>query len=103
VKVLAATQGHDPDDFCFAVPGELVTVAARCGDAYSCGCGRAWVGLTTRKGTTTAIVVDVDLTPGQYLELIGDDHLAEQLLWLADGFDPGAVLGHDGDTIEVRS
>jgi hypothetical protein len=72
MRLLTATrsgQGTRAGDFCFAVEGELVLVnddvcATDRGDPDGgCGCGRAFVGLSSRKGTTTAAVRDLDLSP----------------------------------------
>ena len=72
MRLLTATrqaQGELPGDFCFTVEGELVLandfVCARDRDDPDggCGCGRAFVGLGSRKPTTTALVRDLDISP----------------------------------------
>lgn len=60
--------GTRPGDFTWTVPGELVipalTVCERDRldpDDGACGCGRSFVGLSSEKGTSTALVADVDI------------------------------------------
>lgn len=73
-KVLVSTtvsQGQAPGDFCWVPDGELV---ARYGmvcdderpDGSGCGCGRSFAGLTTHKGTTTAMVIESTMTENQW-------------------------------------
>ena len=70
LKVLVSTsetQGDMAGDFTWVPDGELV---ARYGivcqderpDGGGCGCGRAFAGLTTHKATTSAMVIEVDMT-----------------------------------------
>jgi hypothetical protein len=70
IKVLVATtetQGDHPGDFCFVPDGELV---ARYGmvcdderpDGSGCGCGRSFSGFDTHRATTSAMVVEKDMT-----------------------------------------
>ncbi len=70
IKVLVSTtvsQDERLGDFCFVPEGELV---ARYGfvcdserpDGSGCGCGRAFGGFRTHRSTTTAMVVEVDMT-----------------------------------------
>lgn len=64
MKVLVASHGDRADDFSFAVPGEVVMLGAVCHrDEYGdgeCGCGRAFTGLSSHRGTTVAVVAEVD-------------------------------------------
>lgn len=48
------------DDFRWTRPGELVGMGLGCCANPSCGCQRSFTGMETRKGTTTAIVVERD-------------------------------------------
>lgn len=65
MKVLAATtwtQGARLEDFCRAVPGELVIDLGPCSDddpRGECLLGRVFVGLASGHMTTTAVVVDL--------------------------------------------
>ncbi len=53
------TQGDAPDDYCWALEGELVRLPwLACPDARRCGCSRGFAGLATGHATTTASVVD---------------------------------------------
>lgn len=65
------TQGAAPGDFCWVPEGELVArygvvCASERPDGSGCGCGRAFAGLTTHKATTTAMVVQLDMTEAQW-------------------------------------
>jgi hypothetical protein len=61
------TQGEVPGDFCFVPQGELVgRYSMVCdlekADGSGCGCGRAFGGFVTHAGTTTAMVVERDMS-----------------------------------------
>jgi hypothetical protein len=61
------TQGFVPGDFCFVPEGELVgRYSMVCDlekpDGSGCGCGQAFAGFVTHTGTTTAMVVERDMT-----------------------------------------
>lgn len=61
------TQGAVAGDFCFVPAGELVgRYSIVCDgeqpDGSGCGCGRAFGGFETQMGTTTATVVERDMT-----------------------------------------
>ena len=61
------TQGESLDDFCHVPEGELVgRYGLLCDDEgpdrSGCGCGRSFAGFETQRATSTAMVVDVDLT-----------------------------------------
>ncbi len=70
LKVFVATrstQGDVPGDFCFVPPAELVgRYSMVCDgerpDGSGCGCGRAFGGFDTHKSTTTAMVVELEMT-----------------------------------------
>jgi len=81
MRLLTATreaQGELPGDFCFTVEGELVLpndfICARDRGRPDggCGCGRAFVGLGSRKATTTALVRDLDISPGELRTAVED-------------------------------
>jgi hypothetical protein len=80
VKLLVATgrtQGARPNDFTFAIDGELVYAGLICArDRYDpdggCGCGRAFSGLASERATTTAEVRDVEGTRVDLLRAFGD-------------------------------
>jgi hypothetical protein len=65
VKVLTASHGERADDFAWTVPGEVVMLGMVCArDEYGdegCGCGRAFTGLSSRRGTTVAVVADLEV------------------------------------------
>jgi hypothetical protein len=72
------TQGQRRSDFSFTNDEELVrfpaiVCAADRGDPDGrCGCGRSFIGLDTRKGTTTAKVAEMRLTRGRLAELLAE-------------------------------
>jgi len=80
MKVLTASAGERPGDFSFTVPGELVYVGPVCGKdrggGTDCGCGRAFSGSSTGRGTTVAVVVDLDTTLDDLTTAIRDHLLA---------------------------
>ncbi len=62
-----STQGDVPGDFSFVPAGELVgRYSIVCDlegpDGSGCGCGQAFGGFVTHAGTTTALVVERDMT-----------------------------------------
>ncbi len=73
MKVLVATretQGFDGGDYSHTVEGELVVAnVAEC-DAAGCGCDRGFPGLASHRATTTALVVDLDISPADLREAI---------------------------------
>ena len=70
MKLLTATrerQGEQDGDFCFAIEGELVVPGIVCATDEAdpdggCGCGRAFSGMSSMRGTTTALVRDLDVS-----------------------------------------
>jgi hypothetical protein len=80
VKLLVATgrtQGQRPNDYSWAIDGELVFIGlVCCVDRYdadgACGCGRAFSGLVSCKATTTAEVREVVGTREELIEAYGD-------------------------------
>ncbi|MFG3710963.1 hypothetical protein [Micromonospora sp. NPDC047730] len=78
MKVLAATrrgQGERPGDFSWTNDGELVFPGFVCDADLAdpeggCGCGRALIGVESAKGTTTAEVVEQDLTFEQLTAIV---------------------------------
>lgn len=112
------TQGAAPGDFCWLPEGELlarygVVCASERPDGSGCGCGRAFAGLITHKATTTAMVVQVDMTEAEWraalhqtlvdtgwAELMAADEVAELIdelvaidLHSAAQLAPGTILG----------
>ena len=70
MKVLTATaqgQGERADDYHGATEGELVQIQEPCDSdrlrtGRSCGCGRAFAGMSSHRATTTAVARDLPLT-----------------------------------------
>ena len=66
------TQGDRADDFCRTVEGELVQLPADPAD-------RSFVGLASRRSTTTCVVTDIDVDEEMLRAAVGDSfdlHLA---------------------------
>lgn len=74
MKMLVATQrsqGWRDNDFSWTDDGEPVTLGVVCDGEFApdgsldpdgwCGCARAWSGLHTGRGTTTAVVAEVEI------------------------------------------
>jgi hypothetical protein len=104
------TQGAREGDFHRAIAGELLYLLEPCGrDRFdpdgSCGCGRAFIGLNSHGGTTTALVRDSDLTLAGLFEAVassrdqagwgraGAGALVRQIITLADPLPVGTIVG----------
>lgn len=128
MKILTATsrtQGDRGNDFTFCVEGELVIVAPIVCEAdeedpeSGCGCGRSFGGLNSDKGTTTAVVSDLDFTRDdaalairsaleqsnfiQYVDPEDIEELIADTLNVAAGFEVGTVLEHRLGVIRPRT
>jgi hypothetical protein len=126
MKLLTATtstQGQRDSDFDWCIEGEVVTpLRVICdsdreeGPDGGCGCGRSFSGLSSHKGTTTAVVRDIDgytfedLTEAvrSHRDQAGYDASAAEaeashIAALADEYDAGTVLELRLDDIEVRA
>lgn len=88
-----STQGDQPGDFCYVPTNELVgrysiVCDSERSDGSGCGCGRSFGGFVTHQGTTTAMVVERDMT-----ELEWRAELYETL------FDTGWADAMDADSL----
>ena len=91
MRVLVATrktQGQRKNDFCFCNEGELVKLTFDCdkdGDNPDgpCGCRRAFAGLESAKGTTTARVEERAMSLDEYRERMWKSYVDEG--WAAPG------------------
>ena len=116
MKVLVATrrtQGQRPDDFCFTLDGELVSLPVVVCKARDCGCERSMGGTATKRGTTTFTVADrAEIDVGIYRRLLRDDLVTggwideqQQDRWIDDHIDRhlAIVAVFDvGDVLEIR-
>lgn len=127
MKILTATsqtQGQRASDFNCCVAGELVSyLGIICdrdreeGPDGGCGCGRSFAGLNSHKGTTTAMVSEVDgWTFGDLVEAVrssrqqsgwDDDAahaeaVAAALAELAAAHPAGTILERRLDDVQVR-
>ena len=124
ITATSQTQGDQPGDFCWTAHSELVRPTDACTrdqldpDSGGCGCARAWLGLSTSRSTTTAVVRDLDLTRADVVLALAahlyrggwTDHgcearcaeQADELLDIAAAFPVGTVLGRRLDDV-IRS
>lgn len=103
MKLLTATtetQGQRASDFAWCVPGEVVTPATFIcdrdreeGPDAGCGCGRSFGGLNSQRGTTTAVVTDVDGYSFEDLTEAVRSH-RQQSGWAGDDADQDAAEAH---------
>ena len=75
------TQGSVPGDFSYVPAGELVgryslVCDSERPDGTGCGCGRAFGGFTTHRSTTTAMVVERDMTEADWRKALYDTLVA---------------------------
>ena len=72
-----------PGDFCFTEAGELLYEnPVVCCSSPECGCGRSLAGVDTAKGTTTAVVTEVELPRAGLIEVA--DRVADRAGWDAN-------------------
>jgi hypothetical protein len=116
MRILVATghtQGTNPNDYDYCVEGELVWVQSPC-DRDECGCRRGFAGAASHRATTTAMVVDSELTrddlvlafttslqdggwPATWAEDVADDNRE-----LASQLPAGSIIVRDGDEFCLR-
>jgi hypothetical protein len=73
MKILVATgltQGMEVNDYHYCIEGELVWIQEPCdrdrrNPDGPCGCGRGFAGAASHRATTTAIVVESEMTPAE--------------------------------------
>jgi hypothetical protein len=130
MKLLRATtksQGEVPGDFAFVPEGELVFLGSVCdtdlikGSAGigSCGCARSFTGLTSQKGTTTALVEESTMSEAELADRIHEHlvaggwggvpelprmarDLAAEVVETATPHPAGTVVGRSFDDLLVR-
>ncbi|WP_340683015.1 hypothetical protein LCL61_30795 [Amycolatopsis coloradensis] len=123
MKLLVATsktQGTRKNDFDHCVEGELLWIAPCCDDGESspdsdCGCGRAFGGLSSHRGTTTALIAELPgFTYSDYAEALRSslaaqgwppeaaEELAAGLLAFASGWEVGTVIERRDDCFAER-
>jgi hypothetical protein len=109
----AHTQGTSPSDYHYCVEGELVWVQEPC-DREECGCSRGFAGAASHRATTTAMIVESELSrddlvlafrtslqdggwPECWAEDVTDDNLE-----IANGLPVGAIIVRNVDEFIVR-
>lgn len=127
MKVFVADVAPDEEgEFAYAIPGELCMLAPACDaqeyhpvEVCSCGCTVAWMGLTSKAGTTCVRVAELDTSPELLTDILAglvdgqDDadaifaRLAAEatVRWmtrLTAPFPVGTPLWRDGDMIGAR-
>jgi hypothetical protein len=108
-----------PDDFCFALEGEMVTMPLQVCDDGECGCACSMAGLVSAKATTGFTVTELDMSFTDYVAALrdgftrngwwtcdaDDDWLIPEAVALARAADQlpvGVSLGIDDGEIYVR-
>jgi hypothetical protein len=82
IRVLVATrqtQGWRSNDFCHALPGEIVYLGTTCDGATPddrCGCARSFCGVDSGRATTTAVVAELALDREGVVALVAAARLA---------------------------
>ncbi len=124
MKVLVATkqkQGIRKNDFSHTNEDELVKFGFECdGESVDgeCGCKRSFCGFETSKATTTAKIVNKNITKDDYIKLLKKalnkegwlqgmteaevQDIAEELLSIADKFNLNDIIEKRGNKIQVR-
>jgi hypothetical protein len=112
MKILVATaltQGLRPGDYNYCVEGELVWVQEPCdrdnrNPDMPCGCGRGFAGVASHRATTTARIVESELTREELVLAFETslrdggwpvewaDDVAEDNLYAASQFPAGTVV-----------
>lgn len=107
MKLLTATsqtQGARANDFDSCIEGELIRFDVVCSRSArnpddDCGCGRGFAGMTSRRGTTTAVVRDLPMNRRDLLvALAASLHAAG---YLADPNDTAAVADEADELIQI--
>jgi hypothetical protein len=123
MKILVATgitQGMWPTDYHYCVEGELVWMQEPCvrdrdDPDGPCGCGRGFAGAASHRATTTAMVIESELTRDEIIlafqtslrdggwpvEVATD--VADENIAIADGLAEGTVIGRLIDDLPVRA
>lgn len=95
MRVLVATKqtnGAVDGDYHYCVEGEIVYMQEPCGrdtrdpDSPGCGCGRAFSGTNSHVATSTALVIDSDLSEAEVREALRSS--LEAGGWLDPAFTP---------------
>lgn len=110
LTVTARTQGRRADDYCDGVEGELVWIPNPCGpallqpDTPACNCHRIFGGVSSGGASTTALVIESDLSHREILGVMRGGaevnewpttcagHLAHEMLTVAERWPTGTVL-----------
>ncbi len=114
-----AADPPDPDDFCFALEGELVTTPMRVCANPDCGCAWSMAGLVSARATTGFTVTELEMSLTEYVAALRDG-LTRQGWWSGEKDDEwllpeavrlaraaellpvGALLGIDDGMIYLR-
>jgi len=114
MKILVTTtktQGQRENDFFWTKENELAYLGFECArdageaDGY-CGCIRSFNGIETKKGSTTALVLDMNISLERYTELFSAQKLANyqvpEMLELARHFEPGDIIEKRGPCYDEK-
>ncbi|KAA0082832.1 hypothetical protein CIW52_16435 [Mycolicibacterium sp. P9-64] len=123
MKILVATaltQGMASNDYHYCVEGELVWIQEPCARGRDnpdggCGCGRGFAGAASHRATTTAMVVESQMTPDDMVlafeTSLGDGgwptawarDVAHENMELAGRLTTGTVIHRRLDAVCVRA
>lgn len=123
MKILVATsltQGNQPNDYHFCVEGELVWIQEPCGrdrddPEAPCGCARGFAGAASHRATTTAMVIESELTRDDVIlafetSLVDGgwpiewaDEVTDDIMCIAEDLPAGAVIGRRFDAFMLRA
>ncbi|WP_029118158.1 hypothetical protein [Mycobacterium sp. URHB0044] len=123
MRILVATgftQGSEPNDYHYCIEGELVWVQEPCARGRddpdgACGCGRGFAGAASHRATTTAMVVESEMTREDmilaFTTSLGDGgwptgwaaDVADENLELAGRLPAGTVIERRLDAFCVRA
>jgi hypothetical protein len=112
-------QGARPGDVCEAEENEIVMPVICDSQGSTCSCDRLMIGVRTSKETTTALIVESDMSRDEYRRAIRESEMcrelaelkmsdaifdaqADELLELAAKFAPGTIIERKGDDFEER-
>jgi hypothetical protein len=123
MKILVATaltQGTASNDYHFCIEGELVWIQEPCDRDRKnpdgpCGCGRGFAGAASHKATTTAAVVESEMTREEVVlafetsltdggwPLSWAEDVADENLGIAADLPVGTVIGRRLDEFLLRA
>ena len=120
VFVARAPEVPGPEDFHFALDGELVTPPMSICTNRDCGCERSVAGLASARATTGFVVTELEMSFTEYVGALRDGltrqgwwniqaddewllEMAAELAWAADALPVDVSLSIRGRLVSVRT